>query len=389
MSTSKISNLAKQGYSVVFPLFLFFSAIFCMSTRTNNLLHLSILLLLLSLLRQDNRQALAEVLREQWQTWGVLVAFFVYFSLSNIWGHTPQHIDSPLTHGVYLIFYLLLMSTLLGSSQTRRLTLLSIVAGVTVLSIWTLAIDHTLVLTERAVSPENPGPTNVIDLAGYCGIGLLISGMLLKEKSNHWLYIPIIIMLVMMLLTQSRGPLISLAIAICCTLHLHLFTRRNLLIIGALLVLIGLVLCLTPVGDMLLTRFEELGTQSGLRLSIWHHTLMEIADQPWLGRGFGYELNFINYSGEHITTTHSVYLGSLLKGGIIGLLLLLAVIVCGLHQAWRKRHDDSRYSLAIMLYALIFMASQGMFIVSNPRETWVLFWLPLGIALSKSVLKER
>ncbi len=45
---------------------------------------------------------------------------------------------------------------------------------------------------------------------------------------------------------------------------------------------------------------------------------MEIADQPWLGRGFGYELNFINYSGEHITTTHSVYLGSLLKGGIIG-----------------------------------------------------------------------
>lgn len=70
MSTSKISNLAKQGYSVVFPLFLFFSAIFCMSTRTNNLLHLSILLLLLSLLRQDNRQALAEVLREQWQTWG-------------------------------------------------------------------------------------------------------------------------------------------------------------------------------------------------------------------------------------------------------------------------------------------------------------------------------
>lgn len=74
------------------------------------------------------------------------------------------------------------MSTLLGSSQTRRLTLLSIVAGVTVLSIWTLAIDHTLVLTERAVSPENPGPTNVIDLAGYCGIGLLISGMLLKEN---------------------------------------------------------------------------------------------------------------------------------------------------------------------------------------------------------------
>lgn len=52
MSTLKVSNFARQGYSIVFPLFLFFSAIFCMSTRTNNLLHLSILLLLLSLVRQ-------------------------------------------------------------------------------------------------------------------------------------------------------------------------------------------------------------------------------------------------------------------------------------------------------------------------------------------------
>ena len=60
MSTLKVSNFARQGYSIVFPLFLFFSAIFCMSTRTNNLLHLSILLLLLSLVRQENRQALAE-----------------------------------------------------------------------------------------------------------------------------------------------------------------------------------------------------------------------------------------------------------------------------------------------------------------------------------------
>ena len=61
MSTLKVSNFARQGYSIVFPLFLFFSAIFCMSTRTNNLLHLSILLLLLSLVRQENRQALAGV----------------------------------------------------------------------------------------------------------------------------------------------------------------------------------------------------------------------------------------------------------------------------------------------------------------------------------------
>ena len=50
----------------------------------------------------------------------------------------------------------------------------------------------------------------------------------------------------------------------------------------------------------------------------------------------------------------------------MGLLLLLAIIACGLWQAWRKRHTDSRYSLAILFYALVFMASQGWFIISNP-----------------------
>jgi hypothetical protein len=96
-------------------------------------------------------------------------------------GHTPQHIDSPLTHGTYLIFYLLLLTTLMGHPRTRHLALLSVVAGVTVLSVWTLAIDHTLVLTLREVS-ENPGPTNVIDLAGYCGIAILICCLLLQES---------------------------------------------------------------------------------------------------------------------------------------------------------------------------------------------------------------
>lgn len=157
MSTLKVSNFARQGYSIVFPLFLFFSAIFCMSTRTNNLLHLSILLLLLSLVRQENRQALAGVLREQWQTWTLLAAFFIYYALSNLWGHTPQHIDSPITHGVYLTGYLLLMTMLLSDERTRRLAMLAVVGGITVLSLWTLIIDHTLVLTARAVSPRTPG----------------------------------------------------------------------------------------------------------------------------------------------------------------------------------------------------------------------------------------
>ncbi|STU54947.1 polymerase [Klebsiella pneumoniae subsp. ozaenae] len=83
--------------------------------------------------------------------------------------------------------------------------------------------------------------------------------MLLKEKASHWLYLPVVIMLVMLLLTQSRGPIIALVLAVGCTLHLHVFTRRNLLIAAALAVLVALLLVMTPVGDMLLARFRGAG----------------------------------------------------------------------------------------------------------------------------------
>ncbi len=105
-----------------------------------------------------------------------------------------------------------------------------------------------------------------------------------ERKAGHYLYLPIAILLVMMVFTQSRGPIIALALAFCCTLHLRVFTRRNLAIVATLAVVLGLVFFLTPVGDLLLARFEEMGTQSGLRFSIWRHTLAEIADHPgWAG----------------------------------------------------------------------------------------------------------
>ena len=80
--------------------------------------------------------------------------------------------------------------------------------------------------------------------------------------------------------------------------------------------------------------------------------------------------------------------GNLARSALACLALLLAVLAGGLWQAWRKQ-QDGRYGLAIFIYALIFMASQGMFIISNPRESWPLFWLPLGIALSGSLKAKR
>lgn len=64
------------------------------------------------------------------------------------------------------------------------------------------------------------------------------------------------------------------------------------------------------------------------------------------------------------------------------------IIFCGLAFAIGKYVKDKRYEAALFIFALIFMSSQGMFIISNPRESWVLFWLPLAVVISHSKPKN-
>ncbi|WP_354691644.1 O-antigen ligase family protein [Phytobacter sp. RSE-02] len=388
MITSTIAKQSKNAYPVFFYLFLFFSAIFCMSTRANNLFHITLALFVLSLLSRQNLSMLVQNCRGKGLILFAMIVFMIYFSLSNFWGSEPPRFNSTLTHGTYLFFYVLILNTLLENPRSRHFAMLSVVAGITVLSVYTLITDYSLVLTLRQVSLSNPGPTNVIDLAGYCGVGILISAMLMKEQKQPLYWIPIVILLFMMLLTQSRGPIISLFIAFLFTLHLKLLTGRNLAIGAVLIIVFAALFFFTPAGDLLVGRFEALSTQSGLRLSIWHHTLQEVSSHWWLGRGFTFDLDFINYSGEHITTTHSVYLGTLLKGGIVGFFTLMMIIFCGLAFAIGKYVKDKRYETALFIFALIFMSSQGMFIISNPRESWILFWLPLAVVISHSKPKN-
>ncbi|MOA04807.1 O-Antigen ligase [compost metagenome] len=122
--------------------------------------------------------------------------------------------------------------------------------------------------------------------------------------------------------------------------------------------------------------------QSFLRFSIWLHTFDLVSQAPYFGYGFNSELAFTNYSGENITTTHSLYLGSLLKGGLVGLGMLFAVLGYGCILTLRRRHNGMRLEAALFIFMLLFYTSQGMFIVGNPSESWYLFWFPLGVIMS-------
>lgn len=299
--------------------------------KVNNLFHASCALLLVSLLMRGQLYRDLRQDRITLQGLSLIALFAVYFAVSNIWGGDAGQTSSTLTHGLYLII-LTLLGALALQNSSRHVVM---IAGVTALSVFTIATDAGKVLYFRKVSDFNPGPDNVIDLAGYCAIAIMLSMIIARERRRVGYLLLAVIPAAMLVMTQSRGPLLALVLVTRTTLRWRRPTPRALWL-GALLAL--LMLIFTPVGKLLLLRFESLSNESGLRISIWHHVLTKVSLHPWFGLGFNHEPNFINYDGTHSSTAHSVYLGTLYKGGAVSLALLALLLGFGLRCAPIDRH---------------------------------------------------
>lgn len=73
-----------------------------MSTRTNNLFHITLALFVLSLLSRQNLSMLVQDCRGKGLILLAMIVFMIYFALSNFWGSEPPRFNSTLTHGTYL-----------------------------------------------------------------------------------------------------------------------------------------------------------------------------------------------------------------------------------------------------------------------------------------------
>ncbi|KGT95433.1 polymerase [Erwinia typographi] len=375
------SNNIKRANVAFFLAFLFFSAIFCGYTKVNNLFHISLLLFTISLIFIPESRKTFILDRERKKGFIYVALFLVYFSFSNLWGSKPSNIESSLTHSFYLFLFLGMMTTMLDSEK-RYYVLLSSIAGILILSLYCLIFEYHSIVVERIVSNHHPGPENVIDLSGYAAIGVILSFMALKEKGNRAILLVVPVFFGVIAISQSRGPIIALALSLLITLPFRKINKKHFLYAAVTAGGLSALLLDSVMGEQIIQRFSELYTQSFLRLSIWEHTLQLVAEAPFFGHGFDYHLEFTNYSGEHIRTTHSLYLGTLLKGGIVGLALLLLVLGHGLKNLIGSAREGNQFELALFIFMLIFYLSQGIFAIGNPTEYWYLFWFPLAFSLA-------
>ncbi|MBS7444393.1 O-antigen ligase family protein [Enterobacter sp. 120016] len=368
-----------------FTLFVFLSMIFCGISRVNTLFHLALGLFIIATIISNEFRVRFINDRTFLPALGITGAFLIYFSLSNLWAESSQ-VSSALTHSFYLFIFICLYRQCELQGK-KKFVIGAAYAGIVALAILTLIyVDKANIFNNRLSSAFPYAPDNVIDLGGYMALGILLSAILVRETRNIWFYLPVPLLLACLVLTQSRGPFLSLVVA--ATVAFLCKPKWNVkLLLGsvAILLLIGLAFYFSGSIDIFINRAEESSRAGTVRFGIWQHAVEVAKQKAIFGWGFNKELQFINGYGQTISTTHSLYLATFLKGGIVGLLLLAGMILYAARQSLRHLAADHKAEIAVLVFALMFYITQGMFIISNPREYWVLFWLPFAIIFSTPV----
>ncbi|WP_421507793.1 O-antigen ligase family protein [Erwinia rhapontici] len=384
MTFNNNTDFIKKSIALFYVAFLFLLPLLGGLAKVNNTFHIALILCVIFLF--FNKKTRNATFSSAGLNFGLVITstLLLYFSFSNIWGGHTNTLTSEITHSIYIAFFIIIFY-ILSFDNKKNIMLASIFSSVVILCLLTfLYVDKQTFLRNRLENGFSLAPENVIDMAGYYGIGIFCGLILLRETGKKWLYLPITMLFVAMLLTQSRGPLFSMIVALVpLVLLLKRIHRRDWLIIGLLLFALAIAIVLSNGYDVLFTRVKDSYSQSFVRFGIWENALSYIQQKPWFGWGFSQELDFVNAIGQRVHTTHSLYFAALLKGGIVGGLLLLAVIIYGFYMGWLQIKANQALEASMFLFGVMFYATQGMFLLSNPSVPWVMFWLPLALVMAQ------
>lgn len=193
---------------------------------------------------------------------------------------------------------------------------------------------------------------------------------------RRWLYFPrwcaLAVLLTFVCLTQTRS--VWLAMAVCVIAAPAWDRRPRVWWLGAGAVALMLVAALVPASP-LLSRGASLRPQlflESLHLIEWH---------PWLGLGQGGPF-LLMIGHQSYTHSHNVLTQTLIELGLPGLLLVLIVWLLTGWQAWKQRSDwHGKLVLSMWVYASVVLQFDMPQLLDSPRPGWLLFWLPVAMAL--------
>ncbi|MGI6678593.1 MAG: O-antigen ligase family protein [Dehalobacterium sp.] len=324
---------------------------------------------------------------------------FLFFSaLSLIWS---INLSESLGELYKIIFYVLLYylgASYLSHRDVRKLVSFLVLIGALIALIGILLF--LFVKAGRMASIfNNPNPFGI-----YLAMLSLVSlGIYLMDSKNKWWALSFIILTVAMILTGSRGSIMSFSISLL--ILLFFLPRKNILayiskglflfsIIGVTVFLISIAApWIQEMGwhlsglNKLVVRDSSLSSTSIIgRLSFWHVAWNMIMDRPFTGFGAGtYHLAYNSYRLDDQYWSlfcHNNYLQIWAESGAGALLTFIIFFLWFYFSAYKflRTNQGSGIYLGILAGGLAFLMHTFVDFSWNMPTVTVLFWILLSCA---------
>lgn len=128
---------------------------------------------------------------------------------------------------------------------------------------------------------------------------------------------------------------------------------------------------------------------ASFRPEIWADALRQIGEHPWLGHGYDHPMRIALSNGMLLADPHNIELGVLFAGGIIGLLLWLAIYALAFAFAWKNRQSPAVLLASTwLMFGLASGLTEGNAFLPRPKEHWFLIWIPLALLYALWVQKS-
>lgn len=184
-----------------------------------------------------------------------------------------------------------------------------------------------------------------------------------------------LVLLIAVVLTQSRGALVALLAGIGVSTLLAARWRQR--IIAA--VLIAAIFALLAATSLLL---PDLDRGDSLRLELWPVYLHWATLKPWFGYGLDFDTRTTLPDGREVMNAHNIVLCALVRSGVFCALALVGLIVTSLVRGWQSwRRRGMAVPLALLCTGLVATSVDYELLPTELDYSWVMVWLPVAICL--------
>lgn len=217
---------------------------------------------------------------------------------------------------------------------------------------------------------------------GFFTAFLVASHLNNQPKKPYYLTFAVITLMVVILTTGSRTPLLALAVS-TIWLAVSLWNKRSIYALGLM----------TVIGATLFAIMPQRLLRSGLSLrpEIWEEALKQSSKTLWFGQGYDHNLQlYVEAAKETFYDPHNIELGVLLAGGLVGLTLWMIMYATAFTFAWKNRKEPMvSIASATIVFGLAAGFTEGGSFISRPNEHWFLIWIPLALLYSTWVMKDQ